>query len=75
MLMMIASYPDIHEKDEYIRECMCLESNDKSFLGTFRDIERYTYCFEHNNDRNEENLALVFFYIKENDKIVWELDI
>jgi hypothetical protein len=75
MLMLIASYPEILEKDEYIRRCIHLDSNDKKLLDTFRDIEKYTYCFEYNNDMCEENPALGFVYIKENDKVVWTLDI
>lgn len=75
MTMLIASYPDIIENDEYVRDIIHLEENNKNLINTFRDIDRYEYSYEYSQDVHVHNRNLALVYIKDGDKIVWTLDI
>lgn len=74
MLMLIASYHDIFDADEYIRSCVNAENNDVRILSTFRDIDAYTYQIKYNSDMCEENPALGRVTIKDGVKNIWTFD-
>lgn len=74
MLMLIASYQDIFDADEYVRSCVNAENNDVRILSTFRDIDAYTYQIKYNSDMCEENPALGRVTIKDGVKNIWTFD-
>ncbi|SOC16437.1 hypothetical protein [Pseudobutyrivibrio ruminis] len=73
MMMLVASYPEILDKNEYIQRCVELKENKASNISFFRNIDGYSIEYDEYTCVEDNKMTGLTVNMKVNNKLIWKI--